>query len=121
METIVVPSGTVAHDVLVPDVAVETTVLTVTENGVGKRTAASAWRTQRRGGKGVVGMKIMEGSGKVVGSVACRNDDFIMLTTANGVTIKMSAGNIRITGRTAVGVRLIRLAEDDEVVSVIKI
>lgn len=96
-------------------------LLVVSENGYGKRTDISAYRRQRRGGKGIINMKVTEKTGPVVSLLTCNNDDEIMIITTSGLTIRQNVKNIRRTGRAASGVRLIRLNEGDKVASAGKI
>jgi len=96
-------------------------LLVISENGYGKRTDISAYRRQKRGGKGIINMKVTEKTGPVVALISCNNDDEIMIITTSGLTIRQNVKNIRQTGRAASGVRLIRLNEDDKVASAGKI
>jgi len=95
-----------------------TTVLTVTENGYGKRTAISKYRLQGRGGKGLINIKCSARNGPVVGTQLVRGDEGVMLITGKGMIIRLSTADISIIGRSTQGVRLIHLEEDDQLVSV---
>jgi len=93
-------------------------VLTVTENGFGKRTPVSEYRKTNRGGSGIINIKQSERNGKVVGLKGVSDDCDIMLMTKNGIIIRCAVGNISEVGRNAQGVRLINLAENDKVVDI---
>jgi DNA gyrase subunit A len=93
-------------------------VLTVTENGFGKRTPVSEYRKTNRGGSGIINIKQSERNGKVVGLKGVSDDCDIMLMTKNGIIIRCDVGNISEVGRNAQGVRLINLAENDKVVDI---
>jgi DNA gyrase subunit A len=99
----------------------DTTLLTVTENGYGKRTKASEYRLQSRGGKGVFTIKVTKRNGKVVGVLQVTKDDEIIIIASSGKTIRTKAKSISLIGRATHGVRLIDLAEDDKVVSVARV
>jgi DNA gyrase subunit A len=90
-------------------------MLSVTENGYGKQTALSEYRVQSRGGRGVINVKMTEKNGKVVAVMPVSEDDEVMIITAQGKLLRTDATEIRETGRSAQGVRLIKLTEDDSV------
>ena len=90
-------------------------VLSVTEGGFGKRTAVEEYRTQGRGGKGVINVKTTEKNGKVVAIMRVQEDSDVLVMTANGKLIRVSSQDIRAVGRATQGVRLIQLEEDDKV------
>jgi DNA gyrase subunit A len=96
-------------------------VLTVCENGFGKRTPADAYRLTRRGGKGVINIKATERNGTVVNLQAVRDEDELMVITSKGMMLRTDLSAVREIGRATQGVRLIRLDEDDRVVAVAKI
>ncbi|MFB3787247.1 MAG: DNA gyrase subunit A [bacterium] len=96
-------------------------LLTVTEKGYGKRTQGELYRKIRRGGKGVIDIQTSERNGKVVGILACYEDDEFMIVTKHGVAIRMSVSNIRAISRNTQGVRLIKLEEGDEVAAIGKL
>nr|BAL60006.1 DNA gyrase subunit A [Candidatus Acetothermum autotrophicum] len=98
----------------------EDKLLLVTENGYGKRTPLEEFPSQGRGGKGVLGIKVDEKTGPIVAIEKVKDDDEIMVTTLNGKIIRISAGEVRIVGRYAKGVKLIDLDEGDKVVSVVR-
>jgi len=92
-------------------------LLTVTENGYGKRTPFSEYRVQRRGGKGLIANVLTEKTGNLVTAFGVHGDDAMMIVTRNGTMIRVPVDGVRITGRSAQGVKLINLAEDDVVMS----
>ncbi len=99
-------------------VDVDSTILTVTENGYGKQTRLKKYPTIHRGGSGVINIKITKKNGAVVGIKQTSSDDTIMLITANGTIIWMATNEISVIGRSTQGVKLQNLAENDKVVAV---
>ena len=93
------------------------TILTVTENGYGKRSLAEDYRVQRRGGKGVFAIKPSERNGNIVGSMIVEDDEEVILIADSGKMIRMGLDNVRIIGRTTQGVTLINLEEGERVVA----
>lgn len=91
------------------------TILTVTERGMGRRCAVSSYRLQRRGGMGLKNYPVSEEKGAVIGIRTLGPDDDIILISADGVIIRIRANDLRVMGRTASGVRVMRLGEDDRV------
>lgn len=92
-------------------------VLSITENGYGKRTAFSEYRVQARGGLGVTNLNCTEKTGKVVAAKSVNDNDEVIVISSKGKTIRFSAKDIRIIGRNTQGVRLIRLEEGEKVAS----
>src|SRR6185436_11272011 len=90
-------------------------ILTVTEGGFGKQTAVEEYRTQGRGGKGIINVKTTEKNGKVVSIMRVEEDSDVLVMTANGKLIRVRSQDIRAVGRATQGVRLINLDEDDKV------
>lgn len=91
------------------------TILTVTEKGMGRRCAASSYRLQRRGGMGLKNYPVSEEKGSVIGIRTLGPDDDVILISAEGVLIRIRANDLRIMGRTASGVRVMRLGATDRV------
>jgi DNA gyrase subunit A len=91
------------------------TLLTVSELGYGKRTPASEYRLTHRGGKGVITMNVTEKTGKVIGVRQVGIDDQLMLITDGGKVIRLAVKTVRLTGRNAQGVHLVRLEGDERV------
>ncbi len=92
-------------------------MLSVSERGYGKQTAISTYRLQSRGGKGVINMKTTDKTGKVVAVFPVEDESEIMIITQQAKLIRLEAGEIRKTGRSAQGVRLIKTDEGDRVTS----
>jgi DNA gyrase subunit A len=88
---------------------------------MGKRSNVEDYRTQRRGGKGLINLKTTEKTGRVVAIREVTDDDELMLVTRNGVINRQSAAEIRVIGRNTQGVRLIMLDEGDELVDVARV
>ena len=93
-------------------------LLIVTENGYGKKTALDEYRAQTRGGKGVFTYKITQKTGKLAGMKAVTPEDDIMLITSDGVVIRIHSDEISTYGRQTQGVRVMRLDEGVNVVSI---
>ena len=92
-----------------------TLMLTVAEEGYGKRTPLAEYRITSRGGKGVVNMKTTDRNGSVVATLQVTEESDVMIITHNGKVIRVHANEIREAGRSTQGVRLLRLDEDDHV------
>lgn len=92
-------------------------ILTVTENGFGKRSSSHEYRITNRGGQGVVNIVMSERNGNVVASFPVSDNDHIMLITDKGKLIRCPVHDIRITGRNTQGVTLFKTASDEKVVS----
>jgi len=90
-------------------------ILSVTEGGFGKRTSVEEYRTQGRGGRGIINVKTTTKNGKVVAIMRVQEDSDILVMTANGKLIRVRSQDIRAVGRATQGVRLINLDEDDKV------
>jgi DNA gyrase subunit A len=99
-------------------VASEGSVLSVTENGYGKRTPVDQYPLQGRGGQGVVSIQTNERNGKLVGAVRVTEDDEIMLISDGGVLVRTAVKDISEMGRNTQGVRLIRLNDGEKLVEV---
>ena len=97
------------------------TVLTVTQNGYGKRTGLDEYRLQSRGGKGLINIKTSDRNGPVVGVNFLRADEQVMLITEKGMIIRLNTADISTIGRNTQGVRLIQLEEGDHLVSVARL
>jgi len=92
-------------------------MLSVSEQGYGKQTPITTYRLQSRGGKGVINMKTTDKTGKVVAVFPVDDESEIMIITQQGKLIRLEAGLIRRTGRSAQGVRLIKTDASDMVTS----
>ncbi|WP_292373011.1 DNA gyrase subunit A [Methanosarcina sp. UBA411] len=98
-----------------------TTLLTVTENGFGKRTEYSQYPTHRRGGKGVITIVTNERNGPVSRVRSVADDDELIFTSAEGIIIRIPAKDISIQGRNTQGVRIINLKPGDKVAGIARI
>lgn len=128
-ETDVRPMGRTAHGVRAIDLSDgdyvvgsaildgDAELLLVTENGLGKVTASDEYKIQSRAGKGVKTYKITEKTGKLVGVKAVGENDDVMLITSGGTIIRTAVSGISRMGRATQGVMLMRLAEDEKIVS----
>jgi len=92
-------------------------LLTMCENGYGKRTMLEDYRTQSRGGLGLINMKTSDRNGKVVALRAVCDDDELMLISANGIIIRTGLDEVRAIGRNTAGVRMIKLKDGDTLVA----
>jgi DNA gyrase subunit A len=97
------------------------TLLTVAQNGYGKRTEVGEYRLQSRGGLGIINIQTSDRNGKVVGVAFVRDDDQVMLISQQGMILRTRAGDIRTIGRVTQGVRLIGMDEGDMVVAIAKL
>jgi DNA gyrase subunit A len=96
-------------------------ILTVTENGYGKRSSAYEYRRTNRGGQGITNIDTSERNGCVVASFPARQGEALMLVTDQGKMIRTTVGDIRVMGRNTQGVTIFRVADNEHVVSVAKI
>ena len=96
-------------------------VLVATENGYGKQTSFSDFPLKNRGGQGVIAIKVNGRNGRVVGAEEVADGDELMLITGGGRLVRIRTGEIPVVGRNTQGVRLIRLAEDESLVSLGKV
>ncbi|MCR3761113.1 DNA gyrase subunit A [Clostridium felsineum] len=99
----------------------ESDVLVVSENGFGKRTHVSEYKSQHRGGKGLITYKVSEKTGKVVGVRMVENGDELMLINNLGIAIRINVSDISTTSRNAMGVTLMRNSDDEKVLAIAKI
>ena len=99
----------------------EGTILTATENGYGKRTAADEYPRQGRNGMGVISIRTSERNGKVVAATQVTDEDEIMLITRNGTLVRTRASEVSVLSRNTQGVRLISLDAEDQLVGVERI
>jgi len=97
------------------------TILTVSENGYGKRTRTGEYRRQSRGGKGILTIKATERNGPVVYSYQVSNQDQLMIITGHGKIIRLRVADISVIGRNTQGVKLINLGKGEKVVGVAKL
>ena len=107
----------VAMEVLTPG----GTILSVTEQGYGKRTELDEYRVQSRGGVGIINIQTSERNGKVIGVTQVTGEDELMLITQQGKILRMASSNIRTIGRATQGVRLIDIEGEDRAVSIARL
>lgn len=96
-------------------------ILSITENGFGKRTISSQYRKQSRGGKGILAMRLTEKNGDIIQIKPVTDKDDLMIITDKGQVIRTKISGISLMGRATQGVRIIRLKDDEKVVSIEKI
>ena len=108
-------------EVIHPDKIKGLSILTVTENGFGKRTSVEEYRLTGRACKGVININTSDRNGKVVGIEMVRSDDSVIITTEKGIVIRVNLKEIREMGRNTQGVKIIKAAADNKVTSVTKI
>jgi len=96
-------------------------ILTITENGYGKRSSAYEYRRTNRGGQGITNIDTSERNGGVIASFPARQGEALMLVTDQGKMIRTTVGDIRVMGRNTQGVTIFRVADNEHVVSVAKI
>ncbi len=107
----------IAMEIVRPD----QTVLTVTGEGFGKRTPFKEYRLQSRGGKGIINIKVTGKNGEAVGLMTVSDKDELLLITEKGMIVRSPVKDVRATGRSTQGVRLMRLDAGDKISSVTKI
>jgi DNA gyrase subunit A len=96
-------------------------ILTVTENGYGKRTVPEDYPRQGRGGQGVIGIQTSERNGALISAIHVNSEDHIMLISDGGTLVRTRAGEISILSRNTQGVTLIRLRQDEKLVGLARI
>ena len=101
--------------------AAEKFILSITENGFGKKTSHYDYRVTNRGGKGIIGIVNSPRNGNISSSFPVFEGDEIMISTNKGRVIRIAVKEIRTAGRNTQGVRIIKLSGDEKVVSAIKI
>jgi DNA gyrase subunit A len=99
----------------------DATLMTVAENGYGKRTKLSEYRSQHRAGKGVINIKAIMRNGPVVSIKEVLDEDELMIITYKGMVIRLPIGDVSIIGRNTQGVKLINLQQGDRVVDVARL
>ena len=95
----------------------EDEVLIITEKGYGKRTLASEYPTKGRGGKGIKTAKITDKNGSLAGLMTVSGDEDLMIITNTGVIIRTNIANISQTGRSTMGVKVMRLDQNAQIVT----
>ncbi|MDI6732654.1 MAG: DNA topoisomerase (ATP-hydrolyzing) subunit A [Planctomycetota bacterium] len=102
-------------------VAKDSTLLSVCENGYGKRTKFAEYRLQRRGGVGIRNIKTSQRNGKLIALKEVKDDDELMMMSLKGMAVRIPVKGIRTSGRNTQGVRLIKLSTDDKLVSLARV
>ncbi len=102
-------------------VAKQKFILSITENGYGKRTDHNDYRVTNRGGKGIIGIINSSRNGNVSSSFPINEGDEVLISTNKGRVIRTAVKEIRVAGRNTQGVRIIKLSGEEKVVSAIKI
>ena len=100
---------------------VDSSILVVSANGYGKRSAVDDYRITNRGGKGVKTLQITEKTGELISILNVTNEHDLMIVNKSGITIRMSVEDLRVMGRATQGVRLISLRGKDEIASVCRV
>ncbi len=93
------------------------TILTVTDKGLGRRSSLEHYRMQNRGGNGLKNYKVSDEKGYVCGIRSIQQDDDVILISTDGVIIRIRANDLRVMGRYALGVRVMKLSDEDRVVT----
>ncbi len=96
----------------------DATILVVTQNGYGKRTAFDGYRAQNRGGKGIISIKTSARNGQCIGMRTVRENEEVVCVSSKGMVVRTPVSEISVIGRNTQGVRVIRLKEDDSFVAV---
>jgi len=99
----------------------QTTILTVSEKGYGKRSDVDEYRITNRGGKGVRALKVTDKTGKLIAIKDVTNDNDLMIINKSGLTIRIAVEDLRVLGRATQGVRLINLKDGDKIAAVAKV
>ncbi|MFK7775945.1 MAG: DNA gyrase subunit A [Saprospiraceae bacterium] len=96
----------------------ETTIMVVSEKGNGKRTELEDYRVTNRGGKGVKTIQVTDKTGSLIALKAVKDEDDLIITSKQGIMIRIGVNEIRVMGRATQGVRVIRLDDDDAIADV---
>jgi DNA gyrase subunit A len=96
----------------------DSTILVISENGYGKRSAIEEYRKTKRGAKGVGTLKVTDKTGQLLVIKSVKETDDLMIINESGVTIRMPISEIRVMGRKTQGVKLINLGSDDRIADV---
>lgn len=99
----------------------KTTILTIGERGVGKRSELEEYRKTSRGAKGVINLSISDKTGDVIKSLAVHDKDSVIVTTKQGMVIRVSMKDLRVMGRATQGVHVVKLKDGDRVVDAVKV
>jgi len=121
VEAAAVGFTTLTLDAALELAAAEQFILTVTENGYGKRTSIYEYRITGRGGQGILNIDTSERNGLVIASLPVESEDQVILLTSGGTLIRTKVVDIRITGRNAKGVKVMNAQDGEKVISVTRV
>ena len=96
----------------------ESSILVVSENGFGKRSAVADYRVTNRGGKGVKTIKVTQKTGSLVAIKSVSDEQDLMIITSSGITIRTGIAELRVVGRATQGVKLIKMKEGSSIAAV---
>ena len=99
----------------------EASILTVSQNGFGKRSNSEDFRKTRRGAKGVIAMQTSDRNGNLIGAAQVKDDDEVMLISDKGMLVRTRVSEINIIGRNTQGVKVIRLKDGESLISLASI
>jgi len=98
-----------------------TSILIVTKNGFGKRSDLSDYRITKRGGKGIITVKVSDKTGEMIAIKAVNDNDEFMIITQKGIAMRQAVSDLRVMGRNAQGVKLIKLKEGDSIADLARV
>jgi len=98
-----------------------TSILIVTKNGFGKRSDLSDYRITKRGGKGIITVKVSDKTGEMIAIKAVNDNDEFMIITQKGIAMRQAVSELRVMGRNAQGVKLIKLKEGDSIADLARV
>ncbi len=110
--------NTVVGMIILDHEAEEKAVMVISEKGTGKRTDSSEYKTQNRGGKGIQTIKITKKTGELVAIKLVGEEDDLMITSKEGIVIRLPVSDVRLMGRSTQGVRMINLGKNDDIADV---
>ena len=116
-----IKNGSANKDKKSEAIALQKFILSITENGFGKRTTSYDYRVTNRGGKGIINIVASSRNGSIASSFPVNEGDEVILSTDKGKVIRCAVKEIRTAGRNTQGVRIFKLSGDEKVVSAIKI
>lgn len=113
------PTGQRLISMIIPESGAQ--ILTASENGYGKRTGLAGFPRRGRGGQGVIAIQTSERNGALVGAVQVRDEDELMLISDQGTLVRTRVAEVSVSGRNTQGVTLIKVAEDEHLVGVVRL
>lgn len=105
----------------IPEKDGKVTILTITEKGLGKRTALEEYRKTARAAKGVITLDVSDRTGNVLDALTVRDKDSIIVTTTKGMVIRVKVKEIRVMGRATQGVHIVRIKDGDKAADITKV